>query len=92
MMRAPFPDAQARAGHVPAEVYRSLPDGARVVVVVAEPVRHRHTVSPLLLLTIVCGSAGIAASLYLLGQLLLAAAPLAGGGVGITLALRKGSK
>lgn len=83
---------QFRAGHIPADLYRQLPDGATVHVVIASPIEHRLSVSPVLLLTVACAFTGLAALVYLFTQLAYAAAPFAGISVGgITIALRRKS-
>lgn len=86
------PTEQLRSGHIPAELYRQLPDGATVHVVISTPIEHRFSVSPLALLSIVCGSLGVAATIYLLTQAIYAAVPFAGISVGgVTIALKRKS-
>jgi hypothetical protein len=80
------PTDQLRAGHRPADL---IPPGIHPVhVTIVLPATHRLSVSPLALLSIVCGSAGLAALIYLTTQLVYAAVPFAGFSVGgITLSL-----
>jgi hypothetical protein len=101
-MRAPSPTAQLAAGHLPADLYRQLPDGAdarQVVIVQQAP---RSYTGPVVLTLVIALGAGFV--IYLLMLLVQTTADAAttiasaagalgvGGGVGVTLKLAKGGK
>ncbi|MFD3622577.1 hypothetical protein ACFWWT_47110 [Streptomyces sp. NPDC058676] len=99
-MRAP--DAQLRAGHIPADLYRQLPDGtdARQVVIVQQAPRN-YTGPVVLTMVAALGSGFVIYLLMLLVQttadaaadIAKAAAAVGGVGVGgVTLSLRKKGK
>ena len=90
------PDAQMRAGHIPAHL---IPDGTdpRTVVVVHHHAEARDWTGPILLASVIgAGSVGVVMTLCLLLQVAtatataLAAAAPAGVGLSISLKARKG--
>lgn len=86
------PTEQIRSGHVPAALLPPGIDPRAVQVVIVAPVEHRLSVSPVALLTVACGSVGLAAALYLATQLAIAAVPFAGVGIGVTVKLARKRK
>ncbi|MEV0036591.1 hypothetical protein [Streptomyces sp. NPDC050804] len=94
-MRAPNPDAQISAGHIPADLIPAGSDPRTVVVVHVHP-QQRSFVGPLAL--VLAGAVGVGAVVWVTAAVLLqlahvaatvaASAPAVGGGLTIALKVR----